>query len=97
MTNISTIPAKRQDRRMVRLSDEDIARIIDGVTARIFTHHDSHHEFIQELVEARRMRRERWEAIRRQVAGWMIIAFLSAIGTAVYKAGAYMIQSGRPH
>ena len=52
---------------------------IDAVT------HKIHHDHIAEDIEDRQIRRERWEAIRRQVIGWTIFAFLTAIGTATYK------------
>ena len=47
--------------------------------------HIAHHAFIAELIEARRQRRERWEAIRRQVVGWALISLLSGAGLTAYQ------------
>ncbi len=57
------------------------------------THHH-HHEFIAELIEARKVKRERWEKIRIQVMGWGIVAALGSIGTAVYHT---FVKNGPPH
>lgn len=48
--------------------------------------HRDHHHFIGLLIEQRRIRRERWEAVRRQVIGWSVIAALAAIGALAYES-----------
>jgi len=45
--------------------------------------HDEHHRFIAEYIEECQARRERWEAIQRQVLGWGIIAVVGSIGAAI--------------
>lgn len=45
--------------------------------------HAEHHESYAEDLAERKVKRERWEAVYRQVMGWGIIIFLGAIGTAV--------------
>ena len=52
---------------------------IDAIT------HKVHHDYIANQIVESETRRERWEAIRRQVMGWTIFAFLTAIGTATYR------------
>lgn len=52
-------------------------------------HHD-HHEFIGELLEEQRAKRERSEKIKTQVFGWGIVTFLTGVGTGVYNAAIYL-------
>jgi hypothetical protein len=49
--------------------------------------HHQHHEFIEEIkpfiisyIENEKIRRERWEELKRQLVGWSIIAIVGAIG-----------------
>lgn len=79
------------------LSDDDEARLrimVQGVvseeldsrrTIPIEEHRD-HHDYIRHLIEERQVSRERWEAVRRQVIGWSVIAVLVAIGTLAYES-----------
>lgn len=46
--------------------------------------HIAHHAFVAELIEEKRRRRDRWESIRQQVAGWALISVLSGIGLGAY-------------
>ncbi len=52
---------------------------IDAVT------HKVHHDQYAADLDERKIKRERWETIRRQVMGWGIIVALTTIGTAAYK------------
>lgn len=47
--------------------------------------HEKHHQFIDELLEDRRIKRERNERIRQQIIGWGIITVLSGIGYGAYQ------------
>ena len=54
-------------------------RQVDAVT------HKKHHDFIDQEMKIRSKRRERGEAILKQVMGWGIIVALSGIGLAVWE------------
>lgn len=54
------------------------------------TIHREHHEFIGEWIEAQRVKRDRMEKIKTQVAGWAIVSVLGGIGTGAYHALAYL-------
>jgi len=45
--------------------------------------HDEHHQFISEFIAESRLRQERWEAIKRQVLGWGIIAIVGSLGSLI--------------
>jgi len=45
--------------------------------------HAQHHDFIQHYIEEQERKRERWEAIQRQVFGWGIIALVGTIGSLI--------------
>lgn len=47
--------------------------------------HLQHHEFLAEFIQEQRIKRERWEAIQRQVLGWGIIAIVGTVGAIVAK------------
>ena len=63
--------------------DELVSAIREALSAD--PRHLAHHAFVAELIEARRQRRERWEAIRRQVVGWALISLLSGAGLTAYQ------------
>jgi len=46
--------------------------------------HRQHHDYIDTLIIETETKRDRKEAIIRQVCGWGVISLLIAIGTAVY-------------
>lgn len=54
-------------------------RAIDDLT------HRDHHDFVKLMILERQRRVDRAEKIKAQVGGWMIIAILGSIGTAVYQ------------
>lgn len=56
------------------------------------THRD-HHEFVKIMIEERERRIARAEKIKAQVGGWMIIAALGSVGTAVYQ---FFIRGNTP-
>jgi len=45
--------------------------------------HTAHHQFIQKYIEEQQRKRERWEAVKRQVLGWGIIALVGGLGAVV--------------
>jgi len=45
--------------------------------------HAQHHDFIQHYIEEQERKRERWDAIQRQVLGWGIIAIVGSIGSLI--------------
>lgn len=47
--------------------------------------HAEHHEFIKSWIEREKVKAERWEKIRVQVAGWGIVVALGWIGTVFYQ------------
>ena len=48
--------------------------------------HSKHHDYIDLLIKESNVRAVRYEAIRRQVIGWGIVTFLTAIGIFFYNA-----------
>jgi len=63
-------------RTIIRSELEDRSRVDCKI-------HEEHHQFIAEYIEAQQMKRERWEAIKRQVLGWGIIAIVGTLGTMI--------------
>jgi len=74
------------------MKDEDLNQIIEALNKTFDSRdridaitHKMHHDQYELDLEDRKIKRERWEAIKRQVLGWGIIVLLTTIGTAVYK------------
>lgn len=72
------------------MTPEEIKQIMHAVLDERHTMgesvHREHHQFITNLLEERRIRRERIESIRRHTIGWGIITSISGIGYSVYLA-----------
>ncbi len=71
-----------------KLDEEQIKMILDIVREHALTidakEHQYHHQFISEMLEEKKRKRELWDKVREQVAGWAIIAALGAVGSLVY-------------
>ncbi len=52
--------------------------------------HREHHEFVQAWISEQQRKAERWERIKTQVSGWLVISALGAIGTAAYNTIIYL-------
>lgn len=52
--------------------------------------HVEQHAFIAEWIAEVKVKRERREKIKTQVAGWAIVTFLGSIGTGTYHAFQYL-------
>lgn len=59
----------------------------NGVPADV---HIEQHAFIAEWIAEVKIKRERREKIKTQVAGWAIVTFLGSIGTGAYHAAVYL-------
>lgn len=76
-----------QERRQRSLTDQDVAALLkafEGAHCIPMEEHKSHHDFIRLMVENQKSKTERWEKVKTNVWGWMIITVLGGIGTAVY-------------
>lgn len=69
------------------MNREEMQETFREVLVEVFAADDTQrrrNEFVDLLIEERRRRQERWEAVRRQVMGWaaiaMIVAVLAGIG-----------------
>jgi hypothetical protein len=56
--------------------------------------HRKHHEFIDTVIMETNRRRNFWEQIRKQVAGWGIIMVISGIGYAVWQWFDHFVHKG---
>lgn len=48
--------------------------------------HKAHHDYVANLIECSRRRREIFDAVSKQVLGWGLLIALGFIGKAVYEA-----------
>lgn len=47
--------------------------------------HKLHHDYLDDELQAKKIRRARCEAVIKQVSGWGVIVFLTGIGYAVWE------------
>ena len=90
--NIAEFPERRAR------DDEHIERIITAVIVAIEARqagmseqeHTAQHEFVRVWIAEVQRKAARWEKIKTQVAGWLVISALGAIGTAAYHGIIYI-------
>lgn len=58
--------------------------------------HQDHHHYVERLIDRDKKRSERWEAIRKQVGGWAVIAFLSGAAYTAWIAFQTVIKKIAP-
>lgn len=81
------------------LSKSDIESIIESVYTRLSAEpkltdesHDNHHDFIEMLIEERKILRTRKEKIRTQIIGSSILLIIGSIITTVGYAGIHWVS-----
>lgn len=70
----------KEDREEVVSIIDSILRTCNGVSSEA---HNDHHDFIQEIIQERRDKKQRWAAIKTQTISWAIISILAGIGAYV--------------
>ena len=74
-----------EERRQALLTQIDIDNIIKAMHAGIDPEqHADHHRLFRQWLEQQEEKRKRSEAIKTQVGGWLVIAFLTACGVAAW-------------
>jgi len=63
---------------------EALTEIFDERTVYDNQTHSDHHQFVGQLIEEAKRKRERRERLRQQVTGWGAITFLSGLGIGAY-------------
>ena len=78
-------PPNPEERRKGLLSQVDIDNIVAAMQAGIDPdQHAEHHRLFKQWLQQQEDKRKRREAIKTQVGGWLVIAFLSACGVAAW-------------
>jgi hypothetical protein len=79
------------------LTDEDVQALVAAFAS--VPHitldpeqHAAQHAFLQAWMAKEQRRAERYEEIKKQVGGWLIITILTGIGLGAYKLGMWIIQ-----
>lgn len=80
-----------EERRSRILTDADIHAIAealrqhhaDGITEE---EHNEHHRCFKRWLDAQDKKQARWEAIKTQAGGWLIVVILGWVGVAVWEA-----------
>jgi len=63
---------------------EAINEVLDERDAFDGRTHSDHHRFVEEWIEERKRKEERYERLRQQVIGWGIITVLTGVGYGSY-------------
>lgn len=71
--------------RLREVVRETVSEELDGRRTIPIEEHRDHHLWIGDQIRRHRVRGERFEAVRRQVVGWAVIAFLGGIGLMSYE------------
>ncbi len=74
--------------------EEALAGVLDDRRTIDEKTHRAHHDYVQDLIEARRRHRARWDTIWTQVSGWLVIVTVTAVGTSAVAWLAHVFKRG---
>ena len=86
---------------MSQITKEDLNEAVEMLAEKMVeTHtisaevHNDHHEFIADMIQRKKERKDMWKKVREQVYGWAVIG---AIGSTLLAIGKYISEHVRIH